>query len=102
MNNTSWQWSGVVGLALVLTSGCGTISREEFDAKVQEARACAEGDTCVEAGKGRCTCGRPVNASRAADINEAAQYVDCVYKDLDCGAYGYMHCVQGKCTGTLH
>lgn len=91
-----------MGLALVLASGCGTISREEFREQVREAEACTEGDTCVVAGAARCTCGSPVNASRAEELNEAAQFVDCgLYPNLDCAPYGNLSCVNGKCIGTM-
>jgi hypothetical protein len=101
MTNKSGLWRVTMGLALALTSGCGTLSIEEFREQVQEARDCTEGDTCVLAGAGRCTCGSPVNASRAADLNDAAHYVDCWYSNLDCAPYANMRCVDGKCIGTM-
>lgn len=101
MANTSWLWSAVAGLFLVLTSGCGGISLEEFSAQVREARACTEGDTCVLAGGGTCTCASPVNASRAEAINEAAQEVNCRGSMVDCATYRNARCEGGTCVGDL-
>lgn len=91
----------VVGLALVLTSGCGRISLEEFSAQVREARACGEGDTCVLAGGGTCTCASPVNASRAAEINDAVERVDCEGSMVDCIGYRTARCENGQCVGDI-
>ncbi len=94
--------SRVVGLALVLTSGCGRISLEEFSAQVREARACSEGDTCVLAGGGTCTCASPVNASRADALNEAVKNVDCEGSMVDCVAFQpNARCEAGQCVADL-
>lgn len=99
MTTKSWLRSVSTGLALVLTSGCGkTLSLEEFSAQVREARACAEGDTCVLAGGGTCTCSSPVNISRAEAINEAVKNVDCEGSMVDCVAYrNNARCEAGTC-----
>lgn len=81
---------------LVLAAGCG-VSIEDFNALVEDARACQAGDTCVLAGGGQCTCNSPVNASRAVEIDEAAEDVRCGGAMVECPSWTAVRCEAGRC-----
>jgi len=82
--------------SLVFLSGC-CLSQEEFNQEVQEATACSTGDTCVLAGSAQCLCARPVNASKATEINASAGEVCCDGALVDCVAFTNLRCENGRC-----
>ena len=85
-------------VSVVLLSGCCE-SIEDFSAQRAEAAACAAGDTCVLAGSAQCLCAAPVNASRAAEIEAAAEGVCCGGIQVDCVAFQNPRCENGRCVG---
>ena len=88
--------------ATPLLLGC-PMSKQDFSALVDDARACDEGDTCVLAGQGGCVCARPVNAKRAAEVDSAAEAVACCTplgcEDVLCSGFENLRCENGACTG---
>jgi hypothetical protein len=82
--------------SLVFLSGC-CLSTEEFHQQAEEATACSPGDTCVLAGSAQCLCARPVNASRATEIDGSAQEVCCGGTIVDCVAFTNLRCENGQC-----
>jgi hypothetical protein len=91
----------VGALFFLLFSACG-LTIERFEDIRREAAACTEGDSCVSAGSGACTCSAPVNASKAAFIVEAAKSVDCRGRAVDCApALQNLRCESGRCVGDL-
>jgi hypothetical protein len=82
--------------SLVFLSGC-CLSEEEFSQQVEEAEACAAGDTCVLAGSAQCLCARPVNAARAGEIDAAARDVCCGGTLVECVAFQNPRCENGRC-----
>ena len=77
----------------------GPLTREQFEAMVESARACAPGDTCALAGGGACLCAQPVNASRAAELDAAAARVECGGAVVRCMNPGAARCEAGRCVG---
>ncbi len=100
-----------IGVYLVLFGvfggGCGVErpSREqalstlvsEFDG----AGACVDGDTCIIAGQGNCSCGRPINSKSASTVAEAVLRLNstCAAEDFlaDCIAYVNPKCEANRC-----
>src|SRR5512140_2410155 len=82
--------------SLVLLSGC-CLSQEDFNKQVEEATACSSGDTCVLAGSAQCLCARPVNASKASQLNDSAKDVCCSGVQVDCIAFQNPRCENGRC-----
>jgi hypothetical protein len=82
--------------SLVFLSGC-CLSTEEFHQQVEEATTCSPGDTCVLAGSAQCLCDRPVNASRATEINDSAQEVCCGGAQVECISFTNLRCENRKC-----
>lgn len=88
----------LVALLLVLAT-CGGLSTAEFQKRVEEAAACAPGDTCVLAGQSQCTCRVPVNARNQAAIDADAKLVDCGGAIVSCIFFSNVRCENGKCVG---
>jgi hypothetical protein len=72
---------------------------EQFEALVEEARACTGADSCALAGAGTCLCAQPVNASRAAEVDAAAARVECGGAVVRCMNPGAARCEAGRCVG---
>ena len=77
----------------------GPLTREQFEAMVEGARACSTGDTCTLAGAGACLCAQPVNAARAAELDAAAARVECGGAVVRCMNPGVARCEAGRCVG---
>ncbi|KFE65414.1 hypothetical protein [Hyalangium minutum] len=86
--------------SLAFLSGC-CLSMEEFDQQAEEAAACSPGDTCVLAGSAQCLCARPVNASKAAELNASAGDVCCGGTMVECIAFTNLRCENGQCVGDI-
>ncbi len=86
--------------SVVFLSGC-CLSEEEFSQRRQDAAACSPGDTCVLAGSAQCLCAVPVNASRAAEIEAAADEVCCGGIQVDCVAFENPRCENGRCVADI-
>jgi hypothetical protein len=82
--------------SVVFLSAC-CASEEDFSEQVAEAQACSPGDTCVLAGSAQCLCARPVNASKAAEIDAAAKGICCGGVIADCVAFQNPRCEDGRC-----
>lgn len=88
-----WLIAGLLTLALVMGGACG----EELEEIIESARACAEGDTCILAGSGQCTCPTPINSNSAERVAEAVEDHDCEGLAVDCRARSNPRCEQGRC-----
>jgi hypothetical protein len=86
----------VATLTLVLGLGCG-LSKDEYHQRVEAARACSPGDTCVAAGGGQCLCPTAVNATKAEEIDDAAKQVNCGGAVVECAAVIKPRCEAGRC-----
>ncbi len=84
----------------VFLSGC-CLSTEDFAQQREDAAACSPGDTCVLAGGGQCLCAGPVNASRAAEIEAAADDVCCGGAQVECVFFQNLRCENGRCVGDV-
>lgn len=76
--------------------------KDTLAAVIDDAAACAEGDTCVVAGATDCSCGGPVNSARVDEVEAAAARVSCC--DLlgrciavECAAFENVRCEAGRC-----
>jgi hypothetical protein len=78
-----------------LSACCPSI--EEFTDQRETATSCSPGDTCVLAGSSDCLCPTPVNASRAAEIEAAADEVCCGGAQVECVFFQNPRCENGKC-----
>lgn len=87
-------------VSVVFLSGCCE-SIESFSEQRQDAAACSPGDTCVLAGGAQCLCAAPVNASRAAEIEAAADEVCCGGIQVDCVAFLNPRCENGRCVADV-
>jgi hypothetical protein len=87
-------------VSLVFLSGC-CLSNEDFNQQVEEAAACSPGDSCVLAGSAQCLCARPVNASKAAEIDASAHDVCCGGSMVDCVSFQNLRCENGKCVADI-
>lgn len=90
-------------LALLFSSSaCGPSEEELFQALVEEAQTCEQGDTCVMAGFGRCGCGVPVREEKAMEVDQAAPDRDSLEWLTGCPATECSvvepTCVDGLCT----
>lgn len=102
MTRTKLKTHAAWVVLLVLAGGCGdSHSPEELSALVEEARRCEPGDTCVLAGGSRCSCGVPVNASRAEEVDDFARQVDCGNVVVDCPIVENVRCEANRCTADL-
>ena len=86
--------------SVVFLSGC-CLSQEDFAEQRQDAAACSPGDTCVLAGSAQCLCPGPVNASRAAEIEAAADDVCCGGGHVDCVTFLNPRCENGRCVADV-
>jgi hypothetical protein len=86
--------------SVVLLSGC-CLSTEELAQQREEAAACAPGETCVLAGSSQCVCPVPVNASKAAEIEAAADEVCCGGAQVDCVFFQNVRCENGRCVADI-
>jgi hypothetical protein len=86
--------------SVVFLSAC-CVSEEEFSQEAEEAAACSAGDTCVLAGASQCLCARPVNASKAAELDALAQEVCCEGRAVSCVPFLNVRCENGRCMGNL-
>ena len=84
--------------SLAFLAGC-CLSIEEFEQQAAEATACSPGDTCVLAGSAQCLCARPVNASKAEEIDATAGDVCCGGTLAECIAFTNLRCENGRCVG---
>jgi hypothetical protein len=84
-------WLMTVALAF---AACAPTTAD-LSALIDEARACDEGDTCVLAGSGRCSCNTPVNGARAAEVNDLASQVACIGV-VDCPWHSSVRCEAGR------
>ncbi len=87
-------------VSVVFLSGCCE-SIESFSEHRAEAAACSPGDTCVLAGGSQCLCAAPVNASRAAEIEAAADEVCCGGAQVDCVLFQNLRCENGRCVADV-
>ncbi|HET9452103.1 MAG TPA: hypothetical protein VFO83_14530 [Aggregicoccus sp.] len=74
-----------------------SLTPEQFDALVEAAQGCAEGEACALAGAGQCLCAQAVNASRAAEVDAAAARVDCGGAVVRCRGASSARCEAGRC-----
>lgn len=86
----------VLLLVVLALTACG-VSQDDFSAMLEEARACQTGESCALAGGGQCTCDSPVNASKAASIDEAADDVRCGGAQVECPGWSNPRCEAGRC-----
>jgi hypothetical protein len=88
----------LVCLTTALAAGCGdNVTDEELQQIIEEAKACAPGDTCVLAGGGRCTCAQPVNAEHRERVEQAVADHDCGGLVVRCMDYTSVRCEAGRC-----
>ena len=86
-----------LGLCAALSLSCGGLSVEDFQLQARAAKACNEGDRCVNAGAVRCLCATPVLFSRAPEIDAAAKTVACGGSAVRCLLMNNPRCVEGQC-----
>jgi hypothetical protein len=86
---------------ILFAAGCSSqLSSQDFDKMSAQARACQAGDSCVLAGRTKCSCFASVNANQQSMIDEAATHVVCPdNRNVQCDpAPGYSpQCVNGQC-----
>jgi len=73
-------------------------TQADLGALIKEAMACQPGDTCVLAGASPCSCDVPVNATRAAEVDDMASHLYCGGKAVVCTGQGTPTCENGQCT----
>ena len=84
--------------ATMMLAACGSdISLQEYAGIVEASRSCSEGDTCVLAGSGQCTCATPVNASRWESVEDAAADVECNGAQVECPTHERVRCEANRC-----
>lgn len=93
-----------VVVALTLGAGACESAEARRERVLDEAVACQPGDTCVLAGDSDCTCGVPVNAARAAEVDEVTAAIACCdvlgsCVAVDCAAFANLRCEDGRCVG---
>jgi hypothetical protein len=76
-------------------------SPDAYERKVESARSCDPGDTCVLAGQGtHCACPRPVNARHADRINAMARELRCHF-EVGCLPRCNPRCEDGRCVADI-
>ncbi len=102
MTRARAKWQAVGVLVFTLASGCGPapvdiVEVEQFYKKVDLARGCSAGDTCVLVSPGPCTCAVPVNAQRQREIEEARDDLSCGKTNISCPRQENLRCEAGVC-----
>ncbi len=83
---------------LPLLLGACSVTPGEVHERVQEARACNTGDSCVFTEVRGCLCASPVNATKVDELNALLKKVDCGGVVSTCADTAKAACVEGRCT----
>jgi hypothetical protein len=90
-------------MMVLLTAACES-AEDRRERLIAEGRACSADDECVLAGDSDCTCAVPVNKDKAAEIDAAADEIQCCTvlgqcTAVECAAFANIRCDDGACVG---